>query len=187
MGELTSEMQEIIIDVQRYQGTQRILLVLEHLFHTKLMRFSSRSEAIENRSEQSQSTRGGVHCCCCSVAQSCPAFFILWTAARQCSLSFTISCSLLKLMAIESVMPSNHLILCHPLLLLPSIFPSTGIPFNKLAFCIRWSKYLSFSISAFSEYSGLISLKIDWFDRLAVRETLKNLFQHHNLKVSILW
>ena len=124
MGELTSEMQEIIIDVQRYQGTQRILLVLEHLFHTKLMRFSSRSEAIENRSEQSQSTREGV--CCCSVAQLCPAFFFLWTAARQCSLSFTISCSLLKLMAIESVMPSNHLILCCPFSSCLQSFPASG-------------------------------------------------------------
>ena len=110
-----------------------------------------------------------------------------WTAAHQASMPFTISRNLFKFISIELVMPSNHLILCHPLLLLPSIFPSTGIPFNKLAFCIRWSKYLSFSVSAFSEYSGLISFKIDWFDRLAVWETLKNLFQHHNLKVSILW
>ena len=177
MGELTSEMQEIIIDVQRYQGTQRILLVLEHLFHTKLMRFSSRSEAIENRSEQSQSTRGGVHCYCCSVAQSCPAFFILWTAARQCSLSFTISCSLLKLMAIESVMPSNHLILCHSLLLLPSIFPSIRFFSNKSALHIRWPKYWSvnFSINPPSEYSGLISFRIDWFELLAIQETVKSL------------
>ena len=112
-----------------------------------------------------------------------------WTAAHQASMPFTISWNLFKLISIELVMPSNHLILCHPLLLLPSIFPSTGVPFNKLAFCIRWSKYLSFSfsISASSEYSGLISLKIDWFDLLAVLETLKNLFQHHNLKASILW
>ena len=88
------------------------------------------------------------------------------------------SWSLVQLMSIESVMPSNHLILYHLLLLMPSIFPSTGVPFNKLAFCIRWSKYLSFSfsISASSEYSGLISLKIDWFDLLAVLETLKNLY-----------
>ena len=175
MGELTSEMQEIIIDVQRYQGTPRILLVLEHLFHTKLMRFSSRSEAIENRSEQSQSTREGV--CCCSVAQLCPAFFFLWTAARQCSLSFTISCSLLKLMAIESVMPSNHLIICRSLLLLPSIFPSIRFFSNKSALHIRWPKYWSvnFSINPPSEYSGLISFRIDWFERLAIQETVKSL------------
>ena len=123
----------------------------------------------------SQSTREGV--CCCSVAQLCPAFFILWTAARQCSLSFTISCSLLKLMAIESVMPSNHLIICRSLLLLPSIFPSIRFFSNKSALHIRWPKYWSvnFSINPPSEYSGLISFRIDWFERLAIQETVKSL------------
>ena len=96
-----------------------------------------------------------------------------WTAACQASLSFTISHSLLKLMSIESVMPSNHLILCHPLLLLPSIFPSSRVFSNESVLCIRWLKYwsFSFSISHFNEYSGLISFRIDWFDLLTVQET----------------
>ena len=89
-----------------------------------------------------------------------------WTAAHQASLSFTISQSLPKLMSIESVMPSNHLILCHLLLLLPSIFPRFGVFSNKLVLCIRWPKYWSFSISPSKEYSGLISFRIDWFDLL---------------------
>ena len=94
-----------------------------------------------------------------------------WTAARPASLSFTVSQSLLKLMSIELVMPSNHLILCHPLLLLPSIFPSIRVFSSELAPSIRWSKYwsFSFSISPSSEYSGLISFRIDWFDLLAVQ------------------
>ena len=95
--------------------------------------------------------------------------------------------SLLKLMSIESVMPSNHLILCHHLLLLPSIFPSIRVFSNELALRIRWSKYCSFSISPSNEYSGLISFRIDWFDLLAVQGTLKSLLQHHSSKASILW
>ena len=112
-----------------------------------------------------------------------------WTAARQASLSFTISWSLLKLLSIELVMPSNHLFLCHPLLLLPSVFPSIRVFSNKSALPIRWPKYwsLSFSISPSNEYSGLISFKIDWFDLLAVQGTFKSLLQHHNSKASILW
>ena len=94
--------------------------------------------------------------------------------------------SLLKFMSIELVMPSNHLILCHPLLLLPSIFPSIRVFSNELALCIRWLKYWSFSISPSSEYSGLISHRIDWFDLLAVQGTLKSLLQHHSSKESIL-
>ena len=111
-----------------------------------------------------------------------------WTAACQVSLSFTIFLSLLKLMSIESMMPSNHLILCHPLLLLPSIFPSIRIFSNESALHIRWAKYwsFSFSISPSNEYSGLISFRIDLFDLLAVQGTLKSLLQHHNSKVSIL-
>ena len=96
------------------------------------------------------------------------------TAARQASLSITNSQSLLKLMSIESVVPSNHLILCHPLLLLPSIFPSIRVFFNESAFHIRWPKYWSFSISPSNECSGLISFRIDWFDLLAVQGTLKS-------------
>ena len=96
-----------------------------------------------------------------------------WTAARQTSLSFTISQSLLKLIFTESVMPSNHLILCCPLFLLPSIFPSIRVFSSELALHIRWPKYCSFSISPSNEYSGLISFRVDWFDLLAVQRILK--------------
>ena len=115
-------------------------------------------------------------------------FATLWTAARQASLSITNSWSLLKPMSIESVMPSNHLILCHPLLLLPSIFPSIRVFSSELVLPIRRPKYwsFSFSISPFNEYSGLISFRMDWLDLLAVQGILKSLFQHHNSKVSIL-
>ena len=95
--------------------------------------------------------------CCCSVTKLCQLFETPWTVARQASLSFTISWSLLKLMSVESVMPSNHLILCHPLLLLPSVFPSIKVFSNELALCIRWPKYWSVSLSPFNEYSLLIS------------------------------
>ena len=110
-------------------------------------------------------------------------FAIPWTAARRASLSITVSWSLLKLM-----MPSNHLILCCPLLFLPSIFPSIRVFSNESPLCIRWPKYwsLSFSISPSSEYSGLICFRMDWLDLLAVQETLKNLLQHHRSKASIL-
>ena len=108
------------------------------------------------------------------------------TAARQASLSFTISLSLLQLMSISSVMPSNHLILCCPLLL-PSIFPSIRVFYNELAFHIKWPKYWSFSISPSNEYFGLISFRIDWFDLLAVQGTLRGLHQHPSSKASILW
>ena len=113
----------------------------------------------------------------------------LWppTAARQVSLSSTASWILLKLMSIESVMPSNHLLLCHPLLLPPSIFPSIRVFSSESALYIRWPEYESFSISPSSRYSGLISFRIDWFDLLAVQETLKSLLQHHSCKASILW
>ena len=111
-----------------------------------------------------------------------------WTAACQAFLSFTVSQSLLKLMSIESVIPSNHLILCHPLLLLPSIFPSIRVFSNESVLCIRWPKYwsFSFSISPSSDYSGMISLRIEWLDLLAVQGTLKSLLQHHSSKASIL-
>ena len=110
-----------------------------------------------------------------------------WTAALQGSMSFTISWSLFKLMSIESVMPSNHLIHCHPLLLLPSVFLSISVFYNELAFCIRWPKYWSFSISPSSYHSGLISFRLDWLDFLPVQGTLKSLLQHHSSKASILW
>ena len=115
-------------------------------------------------------------------------FVTPWTAARKASLSITNSQSLLKLMSIQSVMPSNHLILCHPLLLPPSIFPSIRVFANESALCIRWPKYWSFSysISPSSEYLGLISFGMDWLDLLAVQGTLKSLLQHHSSKASIL-
>ena len=111
-----------------------------------------------------------------------------WTVACQVSLSFTNSWSLLKLMSIESVMPSNHIILCCPLLLLPPIFPSIRVFSNESSLCIRWSKYWSFSlsISPYNEYSGLISFRIDWLDLLTVQGTLKSLLQYHSSKASIL-
>ena len=112
-----------------------------------------------------------------------------WTSACQASLSITNSPSLPKPMSIESVMPSNYLILCHPLLLLPSIFPSIRIFSNESVLHIRWPKYWSFSfnISPSTEHSGLISFRMDWLDLLAVQGTLKNLIQHHSSKASILW
>jgi len=110
------------------------------------------------------------------------------TAARQASLSFTISQSILKLMYLESVMPSNHLILCHPLLLQPSIFPSIGVFSNESVLCIRWPRYwsFSFSISPSNKHSGLISFRMDWLDLLAVQGSLQSLLQHHSSKASIL-
>ena len=116
-------------------------------------------------------------------------FVTPWTAARQTSLSVTSSRNLLKLMSIEWVMPSNHLILCRPLLLLPSIFPSIRVFSNESVLQIRWPKYRSFSfnISPSNEYSGLISFRMDWLDLLAVQGTLKSLFQHHSSKASVLW
>ena len=119
---------------------------------------------------------------------SCIWLFVTpWTAARQASLSFTISWSLLKLMSIESVMPSKYLILCQPLLLSPSIFPSVRVFSNESVLHIGWPKYWSFSISPSNECSGQISFRIDWLDLLAVQGTLKSLLQHHSSIASILW
>ena len=116
-------------------------------------------------------------------------FATLWTAARQASLSITNSRNLLKLKSTESVMPSNHLILYHPLLLLPSIFPSIRVFSSESLLHIRWPEYwsFSFSISPSNEYSGLISFRIDWLDHLAIQGTLRSLLQHHSSKASILW
>ena len=124
-----------------------------------------------------------------SVSQLCQTLCNLMEVAHQASLSTTNSRSLLTLMTIESVMPSNHLILCRSLLLLPSIFSSIRIFSNESVLCIRWPKdwSYSFSISPSNEYSGLISLRMDWLDLLAVPGTLKSLIQHHNSKASILW
>ena len=116
-------------------------------------------------------------------------FATLWTAACQTSLSITNSQSLLRLMFIESVIPSNHLILCHPLLLLPSILPSVKVFSSESVLPIRWPKCwsFSFSISSSNEHLGLISFRIDWLDLLAVQGTLKSLLQHYSSKASILW
>ena len=123
-----------------------------------------------------------------SVAQSCPTLCDPMGCSTPGFPVLHYSQSLLKLMSIESVMLSNHLILCHPLLLLPSIFnDSIRVFCNELAVCIRWPKYYSFSISLSKEYSGLISFRIDWFDLFAVQGTLKSLLQHHSSKASILW
>ena len=116
-------------------------------------------------------------------------FSTSWTAACQASLSITSSRNWLKLMSIKSVMPSNHLILCHPLLLPPSIFPSVRVFSSESVLCVQWPKYcsFSFSISPSNEYSGLISFRMDWLDLLAVQGTIKSLLQHHSSKASILW
>ena len=120
---------------------------------------------------------------------SCVQYFVTpWTAAGQASLSITNSQSSLKLVSIESVMPSNHLVLCRPLLLPPSIFPSIRVFSNESVLCIRWPKYwnLNFSISPSNEDSGLISFRMNWLDLLAVQGTLKSLLQRHSSKASIL-
>ena len=123
-----------------------------------------------------------------SVAQSCLTLLTPWTTARQASLSITNSRSLLKLMSIELVIPSNHLVLLHPLLLLPSIFPNIRVFSDESALFIRWPKYwsFSFSISSSNEYSGLISFRIDWFDLFTAQGALKSLLQSHSSKASIL-
>ena len=128
-------------------------------------------------------------CCCCWVTQSCLTLWDPWTAAHQASLSFTNSQSLLKLTSIESVRPSNHLILCRPFLLLPSIFLSIAVFSNDSHLPTRWPKYwsFSFSISPSNEHSRLISFRIDWFDLLAVQGALRCLLQHHSSKASVLW
>ena len=117
------------------------------------------------------------------------SFVTPWTTALQASLSFTVSQSLLKLVSIESMVPSNHLILCCPFLILPSVFPRMRFFSSESTLCIRWPKYwsFSFSISPSNEYSGLISFRIDWFDLLAVQGTSRSLLQHHSWKASILW
>ena len=134
-----------------------------------------------------ESTR---HCVweCVKSLSHVQLFATPWTAGRQASPSFIISWSLLKLMSIELVMPSNHLVLCHPLLL-PSNFPSIKVFSNNSALHIKWARYwsLSFSIGSSKEYSVLISFRIDWLDLLAVQGTLKSLLQHHSSKASILW
>ena len=127
---------------------------------------------------------------CCFQSLRCVRLFVTpWTAARQASLSITNSRSLLKLMSIESVMPSSHLILCHPLLLVPPMPPSIRVFSNESTFRMRWPKYWSssFSICPSNEHPGLISFRMDWMDLLAVHGALKSLLQHHSSKASTLW
>ena len=127
-------------------------------------------------------------CCCCSFTQSCPTLCDLMGCRMPGFLFFTVSQNFLKLMPIESVMPFNHLILCHPLSLLSSIFSSIRVSSNKSAFRIRGPKYwsFSFSITPSNKYSGLISFRIDWFDLLAVQGILKSFLQHYSSEVSVL-
>ena len=129
----------------------------------------------------------GTFCCYCYCSVVSNSLWPPWTVAHQSSLSFTISWSLLKLMSIELMMPSNHLILCLPLLLLPSIFPSIRVFSSELALHIMWPNCWSFSISPSNEYSGLISYRSDCFGLLAVQEALKSILQHHSSKASVLW
>ena len=127
-------------------------------------------------------------CCCCSVAKSCPILCDPMNCSMPAFPVLIITLSLFKLMSIESVIPFNHLILCHPLLLLPSIFPRNRVFSNESGLCIRWPKYWSFSFSNSPsiEYLGMISFRINWFDLLTVEGTLKSLLQHHSSKASIL-
>ena len=164
------------------------------------MQGHSRQWVIVKSSDKTWITGGGngnpLHYSCCENPKSCSVqllscvwpFATPWTVACQASLSFTNSQSLLKLMSIELVMPSNHLILCLPLLHLSSVFLSIRVFSNESVLHIRWPKYwsFSFSISPSNEYSGLISLRMDWLDLLTVQGTLKNLLQHHSSVVSIL-
>ena len=152
--------------------------------------FSSHQATLTNTllERQNEKDLGNTSLACCFYyvavqLLSCVRLFAApWTAAHQASLSITIS----QFMSIQSVMPSNHLILCHPLLLLPSVFPSFRVFSNESTVCIRWPKYWSFSISQSNEFLGLISLRIDWLDLLDVQGTLKSLLQHHIWKASIL-
>ena len=128
-------------------------------------------------------------CCCCLVAQSCPTLCEPMDRSTPGSSVLTVPQSLLRLISTELMMPFNSLLVCHPLLLLPSIFPSIRVFSNELVLRIRWPKYWSFSfnISPSNEHSGLTSFRIDWFDLLEVQETLKSLLQHHSSKASVLW
>ena len=156
------------------------MLQWRNLTNTILNRWSRLTPLVISHVDQFSSVQSLSHVC---------LFATPWTAAHQVSLSITNSQSLLKLMSIESVIPSNHIILCHPLLLLPSIFPSIRVFCNESVLHITWPKYWSFSssISPAKEYSGLISFRMDWLDLLAVQGTLKSLLQHHSSKASILW
>ena len=146
------------------------------------------SQGDEVRGEENSVLYHFLSLCALVVVQSLShvqLFATPWTVAHQASLSITNSWSLLKLMSIESLMPSNHLVLCHLLLLLPSIFPSIRVFSNESALFSRWPKNWSFSISPSNEYSGLISFRMDWLDLFAVQGTLKSLLQHHSSKASI--
>ena len=167
----------------------RLLTAVPTMSQTPAQGFSHTSLRVQHDDQSPQGNWGSKSQVSLLQLFSCVQLFATpWTAAHQASLSFTISQSLLKVMSIESVMPSNHLILCHPLLLLPSIFPSIRVFSSESVLHIRWPKNwsFSFSLSPSSEYSGLISFIVDWLDLLAVQGTLKSLLQHHNSKVSVL-
>ena len=155
---------------KRYQSFLSLLMWISHV--------STQLDGGHLQARQSQSVQ---------LLSRVQLFATPWTAARQASLSIINSQSLLKLMSIESVMPSNHFILCCPLFLLPSIFPSIRVFSNESILCIRWPKYwsFSFSISPSNEYSGMIFFRMDWWDLLAVQGTLKSLLQHYGSKASI--
>ena len=172
-----------------YNRSPRILEWVAYLFSN-----GSSRPGIEPQSPALQADRqiGGSPYRCLSdqirsVAQSCPTLATPWIATCQASLSITNSWSSLRLTSIESVMPTSHLIVCHPLLLLPPIPPSIRVFSNESTLCVRWSKYWSFSftISPSIEHLGVISFRMDWLDRLAVQGTLKHLLQHHSSKPSI--
>ena len=145
------------------------------------------AEVHKNCSNQSGGQTSRKTCCVVQSLSNVHLFVTPCTAARQASLTFTISWHLCQLLSVESVMPSNHFILCYPLLPLPSIFPSIRVFSSESVLHVRWLKYWSFSISPSSKYSGLISFTIDWFDLFAVQGTLKSLLHHQGLKASILW
>ena len=172
-----------VVDLTRYMDLilSRCVMLSKHSFHNLKVIWKNWNNWVYKRKQTL------LELLLSSITQSCPTLCDPWTAACQASLSITNSQSLLKLMSIKLVMPSNHLILCHPLLLPPSVFPSIRVLSNESVLHIRWPKYWSnyFSFSPSNEYSGLISFRMDWLDLLVILGTLKSLFQHHGSKASI--
>ena len=160
----------------------------KYLFNVYYVQFANKMLDVPWVAEKTKSLPlSGWQSCSVKLLSQVRLFVTPWTAARQASLSITNSQSLLKLMPIELMMPSKHLILCCPLFQLPSILPSIRVFSSESVLHIRWPKYWSFSINPSNEYSGLISFRMDWLDLLAVQGTLKSLLQHHSSKASILW
>ena len=176
----------------RYADDTTLMAESKEKLKSLLMKVKEESEKVGlklNIQKTKIMASGPIWFCFSSVAQSCPTLCNPMNCSTPGLLSITNSRSLPKPMSIELVMPSNHLILCCSLLLLPLIFPSIRVFSNESPLCIRWPKYWSFSfnISPSNEHPGLISFRINWFDLLAVQRTLKSLLQHHNSKASILW